>query len=69
MFFVDYMHQNGIGVLIDWVPAHFPKDGHGLYRFDGSALLYEHADSASGRASRLGNDDLQLTVATKSETS
>ncbi len=47
MFFVDYMHQNGIGVLIDWVPAHFPKDGHGLYRFDGSAL-YEHADPRQG---------------------
>ncbi len=47
MFFVDHMHQNGIGVLIDWVPAHFPKDGHGLYRFDGSAL-YEHADPRQG---------------------
>ena len=47
MHFVDYMHQHGIGVLIDWVPAHFPKDGHGLYRFDGSAL-YEHADPRQG---------------------
>lgn len=47
MHFVDYMHQHGIGVLVDWVPAHFPKDGHGLYRFDGSAL-YEHADPRQG---------------------
>ena len=47
MHFVDYMHQHGIGVIIDWVPAHFPKDIHGLARFDGSAL-YEHADARQG---------------------
>ena len=47
MFFVDYMHRNGIGVLIDWVPAHFPKDGHGLAMFDGSSL-YEHEDPRQG---------------------
>ena len=47
MFFVDYMHQHGIGVIIDWVPGHFPKDSHGLARFDGSAL-YEHADARQG---------------------
>ena len=47
MFFVDHLHQNGIGVIVDWVPAHFPKDAHGLARFDGSAL-YEHADSRQG---------------------
>ena len=46
-FFVDYCHQNGIGVLLDWVPAHFPKDAHGLARFDGDAL-YEHADPRRG---------------------
>ena len=47
MFFVDHCHQNGIGVLIDWVPAHFPRDDHGLRRFDGTAL-YEHADPRQG---------------------
>jgi 1,4-alpha-glucan branching enzyme len=47
MYFVDYMHQNGIGVLIDWVPAHYPRDAHGLRRFDGSAL-YEHEDPRQG---------------------
>jgi 1,4-alpha-glucan branching enzyme len=47
MYFVDLCHQNGIGVILDWVPAHFPRDGHGLARFDGTAL-YEHADSRQG---------------------
>lgn len=47
MHFVDYLHQNGIGVLIDWVPAHFPRDDHGLRRFDGTAL-YEHLDPRQG---------------------
>ena len=45
--FVDRMHANGIGVLLDWVPAHFPRDEFGLARFDGSAL-YEHADPRRG---------------------
>jgi len=45
--FVDRCHQRGIGVLVDWVPAHFPKDAHGLAKFDGTAL-YEHADPRQG---------------------
>jgi 1,4-alpha-glucan branching enzyme len=45
--FVDRAHQAGIGVLVDWVPAHFPTDAHGLYRFDGTPL-YEHADPREG---------------------
>ena len=47
MYFVDHCHRNGIGVIIDWVPAHFPKDGHGLRLFDGTAL-YEHDDPRRG---------------------
>ncbi|MFN8532528.1 MAG: 1,4-alpha-glucan branching protein GlgB [Dehalococcoidia bacterium] len=46
-FFVDHLHQNGIGVILDWVPGHFPRDGHGLAWFDGSHL-YEHADPRLG---------------------
>ncbi|MET0065877.1 MAG: 1,4-alpha-glucan branching protein GlgB [Candidatus Thiodiazotropha sp.] len=46
-YFIDHLHQNGIGVLLDWVPAHFPKDRHALAQFDGTAL-YEHEDPRKG---------------------
>ena len=47
MSLIDALHRAGVGVLIDWVPAHFPKDAHGLRRFDGTAL-YEHEDPRKG---------------------
>ncbi len=53
MYFVDQCHQNGIGVLIDWVPGHFPKDGHGLAFFDGTHL-YEHGDPRIGEHKEWG---------------
>lgn len=47
MYLVDQLHQNDIGVILDWVPSHFPSDGHGLAYFDGTHL-FEHADSRKG---------------------
>src|SRR5690349_5743914 len=47
MYLVDYLHQQGIGVYLDWVPSHFPNDQHGLTYFDGTHL-YEHADPRKG---------------------
>jgi len=47
MYFIDHLHQRGIGVLLDWVPSHFPNDAHGLIDFDGTHL-YEHSDPRQG---------------------
>ena len=47
MFLIEQLHKNGIGVILDWVPSHFPGDEHGLYRFDGTHL-FEHADMRKG---------------------
>lgn len=46
-YFVDHLHQKGIGIILDWVPGHFPSDPHGLGRFDGTAI-YEHEDPRQG---------------------
>ena len=47
MYLIDYLHQRGLGVILDWVPSHFPSDEHGLAQFDGTHL-YEHADPRQG---------------------
>ncbi len=55
MFLVDTLHQRGVGVILDWVPAHFPADEHGLVYFDGTHL-YEHADRRQGRHPDWGSE-------------
>jgi 1,4-alpha-glucan branching enzyme len=52
-YFVDHLHQHGIGIILDWVPAHFPKDDYGLVNFDGTAL-YEYADDRIGEHKEWG---------------
>ena len=47
MYFIDHLHQRGIGVILDWVPSHFPTDAHGLAYFDGTHL-FEHSDPRQG---------------------
>ena len=59
MYFVDHLHQRGIGVILDWVPSHFPTDEHGLAYFDGTHL-YEHADPRQGFHPEWNSSDLQL---------
>ena len=54
MYLVDYLHQQGIGVILDWVPSHFPTDEHGLIYFDGTHL-YEHADPRQGMHQEWGS--------------
>ena len=59
MYLVDALHQRGIGVILDWVPSHFPSDEHGLAYFDGTHL-YEHADPQQGFHPGVEQRDLQL---------
>ena len=66
MFLIDTLHQNNIGVLIDWVPAHFPRDGHALGLFDGTHL-YEHADPRQGEH-KSGGLMYLITAAMRSKT-
>ena len=68
MFLIDYLHQHDIGVILDWVPSHFPTDEHGLGYFDGTHL-YEHARSPAGISSGLEQLHLQLRPATRSAAS
>ena len=58
MYFMDYMHGQGIGVILDWVPAHFPRDAYGMAVFDGTCV-YEHMDPRKG-SHPIGEPDLQL---------
>ena len=58
-YLIDHLHKQGIGVILDWVPAHFPRDGYGLANFDGTPL-FEHPDSRRGEHPDWGSQDFQL---------
>lgn len=60
MFLVNFMHKNNIGVILDWVPGHFCKDAHGLYRFDGTPT-YEYLDSRIGENKEWGTCNFDVT--------
>ncbi len=65
---MDYFHQNKIGVILDWVPAHFPKDAHGLANFDGTAV-YEHTQIPDRESIRTGGQRYIITASPESRTS
>ena len=66
MFFIDQCHQNGIGVILDWVPGHFCKDAHGLYHFDGTHIYsYEHGPDRENEVWGTANFDLGKGRGTK----